>query len=726
VPSNRKRDLPTRAEILEFVEGADGKVGKREIARAFGVSGPERVALKSLLREMAGDGLIAGDRRRLGKPGELPSVVVAEVDVIDNDGMPTARPATWEASGPPPRITISTRSGHQGAPGIGDRVLVKVKRRGKDRYDGNVIRVLDAQPKRVIGVYARLPGGISGCVRPSDRRQKSEIFIADSDAMTAAVGDLVVVETKGTRRMGLPQGRVVESLGPFGGPQGISTLVIANHNLPHDFPAAAIAQANDAKPVSLGTREDLRALPLVTIDDDDARDYDDAVFAKPDPDPANVGGWRLVVAIADVAHYVRPDDALDRETRKRGNSVYLPDMVVPMLPQALSSDLCSLLPKAQRACIACHMTVDAEGKMLSHRFARGLMRSAARLTYRGLQEDADGDVLDESGAALYGTFHALRAARKQRGSLDFDMPERRVYLDDDSNVTAIKTRPRYDSHRLVEEFMIAANVAAATTLIAHRAPCMFRIHDQPPHDKLETLREFLNGIGYKLPRGRRLVPKQFGKLLEQAAGKPEAETVTMAVLRSQSQAEYSPDNIGHFGLHLERYAHFTSPIRRYADLLVHRALISALGLGAGGLPKGAASEMAEIGEAISNTERRATVAERDAIDRFATRFLAERVGTSFPARVSGVTRFGLFVELADTGAQGLIPMRDFPEYMDHDEPHQRLVGSRSGKAIQLGDTLEVTLAEADALTGSLRFSLDGGIEERPKPKKGPQRRRRKK
>jgi ribonuclease R len=353
------------------------------------------------------------------------------------------------------------------------------------------------------------------------------------------------------------------------------------------------------------------------------------------------------------------------------------------------------------------------------------MRSAARLTYRGLQADADTGRLDAAGEALYGAFHSLLAARQRRGRLDFDMPERRVYFDDDGNVTAIKERPRYDSHRLVEEFMIAANVAAATTLIERRTPCMFRIHDQPPHDKLEALREFLDGIGYKLPRGRRLAPKQFGKLLDQAAGTPEAATVAMAVLRSQSQAEYSPDNIGHFGLHLERYAHFTSPIRRYADLLVHRGLISALGLGAGGLPKKAGPEMAEIGEAISGTERRATVAERDATDRFATRFLAERVGATFPARVSGVTRFGLFVELADTGAQGLIPMRDFPEYMDHDEAHQRLVGSRSGRAIGLGETLEVTLAEADPVTGSLRFSLDEEGEERPRPRKGPGGRRRK-
>ena len=719
MPSSGKGGLPTRAQILEFIEGADGKVGKREIARAFGVTGADRVALKSLLREMADDGLIAGNRRRLGKPGELPSVVVAEVFAIDDDGMPTARPATWEEDAPPPRITISETRNRQAAPGIGDRVLVKVRRRGKDRYDGQVIRVLEARPKRVVGVYARIPGGIGGRVRPSDRRQKSEVFIADGDALDAAVGDLVVVETTGAKRMGLAQGRVVEALGPLGEPQGISTLVIANHDIPNEFPAAAAAQAEAAKPVKLGEREDLRDLPLVTIDDDDARDYDDAVFAE----PADDGGWRVIVAIADVAHYVRPGDALDREARQRGNSVYLPDLVVPMLPHALSSDLCSLLPEAERACLACHMTLDADGNLREHRFVRGLMRSAARLTYRGLQADADAGGLDDAGKALYGAFASLLAARKQRGSLDFDMPVRRVYFDDDGHVTAIKERPRYDSHRLVEEFMIAANVAAATTLIERRTPCMFRIHDQPPHDKLEALREFLDGIGYKLPRGRRLAPKQFTGLLDQAAGKPEAATVAMAVLRSQSQAEYSPDNIGHFGLHLERYAHFTSPIRRYADLLVHRGLISALGLGAGGLPKRAGAEMAEIGEAISGTERRATVAERDATDRFATRFLAERVGAAFAARVSGVTRFGLFVELADTGAQGLIPIRDFPDYMDHDEAHQRLVGSRSGRAIGLGETLEVTLAEADAVTGSLRFSLGDEGEERPRRERPGGRRR---
>ena len=711
-----RRGLPTREQILDFLEGAEGKVGKREIARAFAVSGPERAALKTLLREMAADGQIAGTRRRMGKPGALPPVAVCEVVAIDREGIPLARPAAWQGEETPPSVSLLPGSGRQPAPGLGDRVLVRTRRLGEGRYEGRVMRVLEAAPRRLLGVYSRHPGGGGGRVRPSDRRLRNEIVIADGDAGGASPGDLVIVETGPARRLGLPQGRVVEALGSFDSPRAISTLVIESYGIPNEIPPAAHRQAAAARPVALDGRADLRALALVTIDDEDARDFDDAVFAEPDPHAANAGGWHLVVAIADVAHYVRPGDAIDREAKRRGNSVYLPDLVVPMLPEALSNLLCSLTPEAERACLACEMWIDAEGTLHRHRFTRGLMRSAARLTYRALQEDADGGRLDAPRQALYDAFRCLLAARRRRGSLDFDLPERQVLFDAAGQVTGMRTRPRFDSHRLVEEFMIAANVAAAETLMARRAPCMFRIHDQPPANKLEALRGFLDGLGLQLARGRRLTPGQFGRLLDQAAGTPHEQTVAMMVLRSQSQAEYSPGNIGHFGLNLERYAHFTSPIRRYADLLVHRSLIAALGLGEGGLPAGAADEMAAIGEAISECERRAAAAEREALDRFATRFLAQAVGASFAARVSGVTRAGVFVSLADTGAQGLVPMRAFAEYMQHDQARQRLVGSDSGQVIALGDQVEVTLREADPVTGSLRFSLES--ETTPPPRRG--------
>jgi ribonuclease R len=551
-----------------------------------------------------------------------------------------------------------------------------------------------------------------------ERRARSEFLVADGDAINAKPGDLVIAEALPARRLGLPQARVIEVLEALESPRAIGLLVVNSHGIPSRFPAEALAQAERARPAELAGRADLRALRLVTIDDEDARDFDDAVFAEPDPD--NPGGWHLVVAIADVAHYVRPGDAIDREARRRGNSVYLPDVVVPMLPEALSNGLCSLKPGEDRACLAAHLWIDASGKTVRHRVERALMRSAARLTYRAVQEAGPAEPV----AALYGAFRCLLDARRRRGTLDFDLPERRVLFDKRGAVAAIEPRPRYDSHRLIEEFMIAANVAAAETLVGRRAPCMFRLHDQPPLDKLEGLREYLASLGYRLARGRHVSPASFNHILAKAKGTPEEETVALTVLRAQAQAEYGPHNIGHFGLNLLRYAHFTSPIRRYADLLVHRSLIAALGLGGGGLPAGSEAEFAEVGAAISATERRAATAERDALDRFATRFLAERVGAAFAARVTGVTRFGLFVELAGTGAQGLVPMRDFPEYMDHDTRRHRLVGRESKVVYALGDQLTVTLREADTVTGLLRFELEGMAEPGPSRRAAPRRRRR--
>lgn len=707
--------LPTREQIIDFVENAEGKIGKREIARAFKVSGADRVALKTLLRELADDGvLVRGGRRAVAVAGTLPPVVLAEVTGFDRDGEAIARPAEWRGDGEPPVITVVPQTGREvRPPRPGDRALIKVKRIGDDRYEGRVLKVLEARAGRLVGVYRRAHDGAdAGRLQPADRRNRSELAIADGDAKDAKPGDLVVAEMLSARKWGLRQARVVEVLEAIDSPRAIGLLVLNAHAIPQHMPAAAEALAARARPPALGKRKDLRDLALVTIDDEDARDFDDAIWAEPDADAANEGGWHLVVAIADVAHFVRPGDAIDTEARKRGNSVYLPDMVVPMLPKALSNGLCSLKPGEERACLAVHLWINRDGAILRHRFERGLMRSAARLTYRAVQaaidKSGDGDVdpiADEVLMPLVGAWESLRRGRAARGTLDFDLPERRVLFGDSGEVRAITTRARYDSHRIVEEFMIAANVAAAEALIAKRAPCLFRIHDQPPLDKLEGLREYLASLGYKLTRSRHLTTGHFNTILKKAAGTPEALTVALMVLRSQSQAEYSPDNIGHFGLNLTRYAHFTSPIRRYADLLVHRSLIRALKLGPGGLATDAGQDFADIGAELSTTERRATVAERDAMDRFSTRYLAARVGATFAAAITGVTRFGLFVRLAETGAEGLIPIRDFGEYMRHDAAQQRLVGEDSGRAHRLGESLSVTLAEADSVTGSLRFEL---------------------
>ena len=681
--------LPTRAQILDFIENANGKVGKREIARAFGVGSADRVALKRLLRAMEDDGAIARrGRRGLAGGGGLPPVFVAEIVGLDRDGEPVAAPADWRGAGAAPQLAVVPSRRRGRAPGIGDRVLVR--RRGERRAE--TIHVIGHAPRRLVGVYERARDGTGGFVRSVERRARGGARVEDGADGGARPGDLVVAETAGNP----PRVRVASVLGPLDRPGAIAELVLERHGIPRAFPEDALAESAAARPATAAGRGDLRALPLVTIDDEDARDFDDAVWAEPAD-----GGWHLVVAIADVAHYVGPGGALDREARRRGNSVYLPDRVVPMLPEALSNGLCSLRPGEDRACLAAHLWIGADGAPVRHRFERALMRSAARLTYREVQERGP---RDPALAGLFGAFDSLRRARRARGTLDFDLPERRVRFDEAGEVRAISPRPRYDSHRLIEEFMIAANVAAAETLIAREAPCLFRVHDQPPPDKLESLRGVLAGLGYRLAPGRRLAPAQLDGLLARSRGRPEQEAVAMAVLRAQSQAEYHPRNIGHFGLNLRRYAHFTSPIRRYADLLAHRGLIRALRLGAGGGDAPAAEALVETGAALSDAERRAAAAEREAVDRLAARFLADRVGAAFDSRVAGVTRFGLFVALADTGAEGLVPMSRFAGRMRHEERRSRLVDEASGAAIGLGAPLRVVLEEADPVAGTLRFA----------------------
>jgi ribonuclease R len=725
-----KRGLPSRDEILAFIAGSATPVGKREIARAFKVAPADRVALKGLIKEIERSGTVErGAKRRLAPVETLPSVGVIEIIAIDIDGEVTARPVAWRDAAPPPRIVV--RENRLGADAVGDRILAKLERAEDGTYEAQAIRRLQGETDRVLGVYRQLEN--AGRIEPTDKRARTEYHVATADTNGAIAGELVLAEIVSTDRsgasrgMGLPRARIVERLGDTANPRTISLIAIHSLDIPTEFPAAAIAQAEAAQPVELGKRTDLRQVPLVTIDGSDARDFDDAVWAEADPDPENPGGWHILVAIADVSWYVRPGDALDRAAYERGNSVYFPDRVVPMLPEALSNELCSLKPAVPRACLAVEMWLDAKGKKIRHRFVRGLMRSAARLTYEQVQAARDGNPDDTTGplvetviAPLYGAFAALDQDRQARGTLDLDLPERRVTLGADGRVAAIEARQRLDSHRLIEEFMIAANVAAAETLERLKQPCMYRVHDSPDPAKLSALREFLEGLeteGLRLAKGQVVRPRHFNELLHHAAGTPFAPMINELVLRSQAQAVYSPANLGHFGLALGRYAHFTSPIRRYSDLLVHRALVAghnAAGedFGEGGLPPTEPKDFAAAGEHISQTERRASAAERSAIDRYTAAYLADRVGASFRGRVNGVTRFGLFVTLEETGADGLLPMSSLPsDYYFHEEHQHRLVGRRWGRIYRLGDTLTVKLREANAVTGGLILELiEGGSE----------------
>ncbi len=706
--------FPSKEEILEFIRESAAEVGKREIARAFRVTGPDRVPLKALLKEMAAEGLIdRGRGRRLREPGALPSVAVVEITGTDEDGEVLARPVSWEEKAPPPIIYLAPERRGAAAMGVGERMLARLAKLEDGTYEARIIRRIHAAPSRVLGVYSL--AGDGGRLKATARRYRDELAVAKDDSLGASEGELVLAELLPGRPLGLKRARIVERLGDAEGPNSVSLIAVHSHDIPTEFSAKALAQAEAAKPVSLDKRSDLRGLPLVTIDGADARDFDDAVWAEPDPEPKNKGGWHLVVAIADVAHYVRPGDALDVAAYERGNSVYFPDRVVPMLPEGLSNDLCSLRPDVDRACLAAHLWIDREGALLRHRFERGLMRSAARLTYSQVQATRDGQSDDSAGAQLapviaplYGAYAALAAAREKRQALDIELPERRIVIAEDGTVERIEPRARLDSHKLIEEFMIAANVAAAETLERIRRPCMYRIHEPPDPAKVEALREFLASIGYRLARGQVIRPRHFNDILRKSADTPHHRLVHQLVLRSQNQALYGPGNLGHFGLSLVRYAHFTSPIRRYADLLVHRALIGGLGLGGGGGGIGAeaAGNFVAAGEHLSVTERRAAAAERDAVDRFTAAFLADRIGGTFPGSVNGVTRFGLFVTLDETGADGIVPMRSLPDdYYFHDEDHHRLIGERHGRTYSLGERVEIRLVEAEPITGSLVFEL---------------------
>ncbi len=710
---NREKELPSREAILAFVAENSGRAGKREIARAFGISGGDRIGLKRVLREMADDGLIEGRRKHIGRPGDLPSVTVLAVEGIDEQGEPVGVPVEWDEEwGAAPRIVISApaKAGRRDkAPGIGDRVLARLTPDEEGGgFTAKVIKLLERPPRATLGIFREHEG--HGRIVPIDRRG-AELIVSAEAAKGARDGELVSVEVQKAGRYGLPTGRVVERVGDVSSEKAISLIALEEHGIPYVFPQAVLDAAEAAEPADMAHREDWRSLPLITIDPPDARDHDDAVYAEPDPE--SPGGFAVTVAIADVAYYVRPGDELDREAQRRGNSVYFPGRVVPMLPERISNDLCSLREGEDRPAMAVRMRFDAQGRKKGHRFHRVMMRSAAKLSYEQAQAAIDGSPDDKTGPLrdpilkpLWHAYAVLARSRDQREPLGIDLPERKVLLKEDGSVDRIFVPPRLDAHRLIEEFMIQANVCAAETLEAKRSPLVYRIHDEPSWEKLEALREFLGSLDMSFPKAGNLRPSQFNRVLDRVAGTPEALMVNEVILRSQSQAVYSVENIGHFGLNLRRYAHFTSPIRRYADLLVHRSLIAALDLGPGKLRPQDQGNLDRIAGEISVAERRAMAAERDTLDRLIASWLAERVGAHFEGRIRGVTRAGLFVELEESGADGFVPISTIGEdFYEFQETHHRLVGRSTGEVFRLGDAVEVRLVEALPYAGSLRLEL---------------------
>jgi len=713
--------IPSKDDLVAFIGRQPGKVGTREIARAFGLKNADRAALKTLLRELADEGRIESRHKKLTHPGILPPVVLADVTGRDPDGELLATPTEWDeethGAAPKIRVHVPRKAKPAEIPGVGDHALIRVEQARDDAvpYRGRVIKILDRARQRALGIFRALPSG-GGRLVPIDKKsQGRELNIPPGATLDAQDGDLISCEVSRSGRYGLPSARVKERLGSIKSERAVSLIAINAHGIPAVFSREVLAEAEAARPASLaGKREDWRDVPLVTIDPVDAKDHDDAVFARPDPDPANRGGFVIDVAIADVACYVRPGSALDREALARGNSVYFPDRVVPMLPERISNDLCSLRPGEDRAAMAVRMVIDANGRKRTHRFHRVLMRSAAKLHYAqaqaaidGRPDDTTGPLLDGVIKPLYDAYHALKKARAERDPLDLDLPERKILLRPDGMVDRVVTPERLDAHRLIEEFMILANVAAAETLERMRTPLIYRVHDEPSPEKVEALRQFLGTIGLSWSKGNVLHTAQFNHILARVKGRDIEQLVNQVVLRSQSQAEYAAVNYGHFGLHLRRYAHFTSPIRRYADLIVHRALIRALGLGDDGLPPSTDAEaLAEIAAEISATERRAMVAERETADRLIAHFLADRVGATFEGHISGATRAGLFVKLDGTGADGFVPARTIgDDYYRYDEAHQALIGERTGESYRLGDRATVKLVEAAPVAGALRFEI---------------------
>ena len=710
--------MPSIEELLEFLSDNPKLSGKREIARAFGLKGQQKITLKAMLKDLQLDGQIKKQGKRFYKPGTLPHVTVLDIKHREKDGGLIAYPVQWdeETDGKLPKVSIVNHARSK-APtaGVGDRVLARISTQERGLPRARVMKVLDRGGGTVLGVfrpYKTPENGFVGRIEPTERKQ-NELVVHEKNIDDAKSGDLVEVSIVGKNTHGLNQAKVEKIIGDLNSEKAISLIALHQFSIPTDFPEEVLKEANSAGEADMKKREDWRSLPLITIDPADAKDHDDAIYAEPDQEPTNEGGVIVTVAIADVSWYVRPLSALDKEALLRGNSVYFPDRVVPMLPERISNDLCSLKENVDRPAMAVRMTFAEDGRKLRHTFHRVMMRSHARLSYQEAQNAIDGNDapraepwLEPVLKPLWEAYEVLKRGREYRQPLELEMPERKILLNEDGSVNRVIVPPRLDAHKLVEEFMIQANVATAETLEKRKQKLIYRIHDAPTLAKLESLREFLRTMAIPLAKGGAVKPATFNGILAQVQDTDNQELVNSVVLRSQSQAEYNPENIGHFGLNLKKYAHFTSPIRRYADLIVHRALVATLKLGVGGLTLVEEERLTQIAQEISDTERRAMQAERQTVDRLISAHLSDKIGAQFNGRINGVTRAGLFITLSDTGADGFIPISKLgDDYYIYDEVTHRVVGDRSGLMYQMGDFVEVRLLEAAPMAGALLFEM---------------------
>jgi len=701
-------NYPTDQQILDFIQSSDRPAGKREIARAFGLKGQEKIRLKATLKRMADKGMIdKGAGKSVHKADGLPRVTVLRVVSVDDDGDIWAEPERWDSDAPVPKLRVKEQ-GKRHPLGIGDRVLARTEEAGKG-WIAHPMKKIAPSADQIMGVIHEEGGKL--WLKGLEKSSRHDFLVVDANR--AKAGDLVMAEKSG--KPPRISARVIEILGDPFEPRSFSLIAIHKHEIPVEFAEETLVEAGRVAELPLGEREDLTHLPIVAIDPADARDHDDAFWAEPDGE----GGWKVIVAIADVSFYVRPGSSLDRDARKRGNSVYFPDRVVPMLPEQLSANICSLKASEDRAALACHMVIDKAGQVQSWRFARVKVRLAANIAYEDAQAAMDGQggvepkLVDTVLKPLWDCWRALAKARDKRGPLDLDLPERRIELDETGRILSVAPRERLDAHKLVEEYMIAANVAAAKALEAKTAPVMYRVHETPSREKLIALKEYLASLEVPFAMGQVIRPDTFNHILERIGDADFRPQVMEQILRSQTQAYYTPRNAGHFGLALGSYAHFTSPIRRYADLLVHRSLVGAYGLGPGTadtkLTGPEAERMEATGETISKLERRAMEAERDTVDRYVAAYLAERVGQIMPVRITGVQNFGFFATVEGFGGDGILPVRDLGrEFYRYDEKIHALIGEDTGTRYALGDRLELRLAEANPVSGGLRFELPEG------------------
>ncbi|MDG1888293.1 MAG: ribonuclease R [Alphaproteobacteria bacterium] len=716
---NMRDSLPNVEQLKNYINNASREITRRDIARAFNIRGNDKVWLKKTLRELIDSGDITlNHRRKFNETNNVPSVSVVEITKIFDDGGATAQLVRPNNETTKNKIVISYTN-KSPSYRLGDHVLVKLRKTHEGYYKATVMRRLEKQQSKVIGIVKEIKGSYR--LIPIDGKKTHEASIETNPNMPVKDGDIIQAEFIAKRNFSSRKVKTLEIIGNQNDSHSISLISIHEYEIPTEFSVNALTQASAAQPVFFDkNRKDMRDINLITIDGADARDFDDAVWAEVNNTTSNPNGWRLIVAIADVANYVRPDDALDIEAKMRGNSVYFPDRVVPMLPEALSNGLCSLRPNEDRACLAVEIIIDSEGRKQSHKFIRGLMQSKARVTYEELQSEFDmkdqkknqESLIAKLATPLYGAFFALLKARTNRGALDIEVPEMKVQISVSGQIEAITNRERLDSHRLIEEFMVLANVCAAETLENKKYTCVYRIHDVPSSEKVDGLRLNLNGFGIKLSKGQVITAKLFNEVLKNAEGHDAKEAINQLVLRSQSQAVYSPNNLGHFGLGLRRYAHFTSPIRRYSDLLVHRALISSHNFGTDGDLRPTPEELEPICEEISKTERRAALAERSANDRYSAVFMTKRIGENFDALITGVNNFGVFVRLDGSYVDALLPISSLPyDYYDYDEKRHLLTGRKNQMKIGLGDRIPVTLRTADPITGRLAVAYAVGLSD---------------